>query len=150
MRQSDTTGSSLNIVFFPKILKYSGLWPFSVLPRCQCVYTHKAGRKPALAAEKSKILRKNTIFNEHPVVPPIHGRSLSTSTEFLMTRAVPLLRPTSDNFFHHLYSLKVYFYFINISTHKKHKNFSIFPRFFLAYTLSDNVIICLKIIRSEE
>ena len=42
------TGCSLNIVFFQKILKYSGLWPFSVLPRCQCVYTRQAGRKPAL------------------------------------------------------------------------------------------------------
>ena len=28
------TGCSLNIVFFPKILKYSGLWPFSVCPQC--------------------------------------------------------------------------------------------------------------------
>ena len=34
-------------VFF-KILKYSGLLPFSVFPRCQCVYTHQAGRTPAL------------------------------------------------------------------------------------------------------
>ena len=33
--------------FFSKILKYSGLWPFSVFPRCQCVYTHQAGRTPA-------------------------------------------------------------------------------------------------------
>ena len=24
---------------FSEILKYSGLWPFSVFPRCQCVYT---------------------------------------------------------------------------------------------------------------
>ena len=42
------TGCSLNISFFPKILKYSGLWPFFVLPQCQCVYKHKAGRKPTL------------------------------------------------------------------------------------------------------
>ena len=42
------TGCSLNIVFFSKILKYSRLWPFSVFPRCQCVYTHQAGKTPAL------------------------------------------------------------------------------------------------------
>ena len=34
------TGSSSNIVFFLKILEYSGLWSFSVFPRCQFVYTH--------------------------------------------------------------------------------------------------------------
>ena len=33
---------------FPKILEYFGLWPFSVFPWCQCVYTHQAGRTPAL------------------------------------------------------------------------------------------------------
>ena len=27
---------------------YSVLWPFSVFPRCQCVYTHQAGRTHAL------------------------------------------------------------------------------------------------------
>ena len=65
-------GCLLNIVFYPKILKYSGLWPFSVFPRCQCLYTHQAGRKPALqqnwqSSEKSQIFKeKNTIFNEHP------------------------------------------------------------------------------------
>ena len=37
-------GCSLNIVFFPMILEYSGFWPFSVIPWCQCVYTHQAGR----------------------------------------------------------------------------------------------------------
>ena len=42
------TGCSLNVVFFPKILRYSRLWPFSVFPRCQCVYTQQADRKPAL------------------------------------------------------------------------------------------------------
>ena len=42
------TGCSLNIVgFFPKILKHFGLWPFSVSPRCQCVYT-VTGQTPAL------------------------------------------------------------------------------------------------------
>ena len=57
---------------FPKILKYSGLWLFSVFPRCQCVYTHQAGRTPRCSRtgrvqKNYKILRKNTIFNEHPV-----------------------------------------------------------------------------------
>ena len=31
------TGCSLNIVFYSRILKYSGLLPFSVFPRCQCM-----------------------------------------------------------------------------------------------------------------
>ena len=44
---------------------------FAVFPRCQCVY--QAGRTPALqqhwqSSENSKILRKNTIINEHPVL----------------------------------------------------------------------------------
>ena len=57
------TGRSLNIVFFLKTLKYSGLWSFSVFPLCQCVYTHQAGRTPALqqnkqSSENHKVLRK--------------------------------------------------------------------------------------------
>ena len=64
------TGCSLNIVFFSDFLKNI---PSSVFPRCQCVYTHQAGRKPALqqnwqSSEKSQNFKeKNTIFNEHPV-----------------------------------------------------------------------------------
>ena len=59
-------------MFFPKILKYSEIWPFSVFPRCQFVYTHHAGRKQALqqnwqSSEKSQHFKENTIFNEHPV-----------------------------------------------------------------------------------
>ena len=60
-------------MFFPKILEYSRLWPFLVFPPCQCVYTHMAGRTPALqqnwqSPEKSQNLKeKNTICNEHPV-----------------------------------------------------------------------------------
>ena len=54
---------------FLKILIYL---PDSVFSRCQCVYTRQAGRTPALqqnwqSSENSKNLRKNTIFNEHPV-----------------------------------------------------------------------------------
>ena len=50
------TGCSLNIVFFPKILKY---FPDSVFPQCQYVYTNQAGRTPALqqnwqSSEKSQ------------------------------------------------------------------------------------------------
>ena len=57
------TGDSLNIVFFQKILEYSEVCPFSVLPRCQCVYTHRAGRTPALqqnwqSSEKSQIFKE--------------------------------------------------------------------------------------------
>ena len=35
-------------VFFEDFLKFSGLMTFSVFPRCQCVYTHQAGRTLAL------------------------------------------------------------------------------------------------------
>ena len=62
-----STGCYLNIVFFPKILKYSGLWPFSVLPRCQCVYTHKAGRKPALAAELAEFRKIQNLRKKHNI-----------------------------------------------------------------------------------
>ena len=52
---------------FPKILKYSGLWPFSVFPRCQCVYTHQVGRTPALqqnwqGSEKSQNFKEKTQY----------------------------------------------------------------------------------------
>ena len=58
-------GCSLNIVFF-LFFKYSGLWPISVFPRCQCVYTHQAGRKLALqqnwqSSEKSYVKEKHNI-----------------------------------------------------------------------------------------
>ena len=43
IRKTDTRWS-LNIVFFSKILKYSGLLYFSVFFRCQCVYVHPTGR----------------------------------------------------------------------------------------------------------
>ena len=59
------TGCSLNIVFFRFLKKYSRLWPFSVSPRCQCVYTHLAGRTPhqhycrtGKVQKNHKILRK--------------------------------------------------------------------------------------------
>ena len=60
-------GCSLNIVLFPMILKYSGLWPFSVFPRCQCVYTHQAGRKPGLqqnwqSSEKYQSFKEKTQY----------------------------------------------------------------------------------------
>ena len=35
-------------MLFRKISINPGLWFFSVFPRCQCVYTHQAGRTPAL------------------------------------------------------------------------------------------------------
>ena len=61
------TGCSLNIVFFPKILEYSGLWPSSVFPYCQFVYTHQAGITPALqqnwqSSEKSQKNMENHVF----------------------------------------------------------------------------------------
>ena len=64
------------LCFFEDLKIYSGLWPLSVLPRRQCVYT-MAGQTPALqqnwqSSEKNKkISGKNTIFNEHPVTDHI-------------------------------------------------------------------------------
>ena len=48
---------------FPQILKYSRLWPFSVFSLCQCVYTHQAGRKPALQ-QNWQSSEKSQNFNE--------------------------------------------------------------------------------------
>ena len=48
------TGCSLNIVFFRRFLNiYCGLWPLSVSPQCQCVYT-MAGQTPALQQNSSE------------------------------------------------------------------------------------------------
>ena len=65
------TGCSLNIVFFSGYLKTFRTLAFLCFPRCQCVYTHQAGRKQALqqnwqSSEKSHFKEKiyNTdIFN---------------------------------------------------------------------------------------
>ena len=69
-------------MFFRRFYKCSGLWAFSVFPWCQCVYTglhawkknrQMAGRTPVpqhqnwQSSENHSILRKSTIFNEHPV-----------------------------------------------------------------------------------
>ena len=59
------TRCSFNIMFFSKVSKYSGLLPFSVFSRCQCVYTHQAGKKPALqqnwqSSEKSQNFMEKT------------------------------------------------------------------------------------------
>ena len=53
--------------FFLKFLKFFGLLPFSVFPRCQCVYTHQAGRTPALqqnwqSSEKSQRFKEKTQY----------------------------------------------------------------------------------------
>ena len=53
------TGCSLNIVFFFEDLKIFWTLAFLCFPWCQCVYTHQAGRKPALqqnlqSSEKSQ------------------------------------------------------------------------------------------------
>ena len=55
----DATVCSLNIVFIEDTKIYSGLWPLSVYPRCQGLYT-MAGQTPALqqnwqSSEKHKI-----------------------------------------------------------------------------------------------
>ena len=64
-----TTGCSINIVSFPKILKYSGLWPFSVFPRHIRQVEHQCCSRTGRIQKNHNILKKkNTIFNEHPVV----------------------------------------------------------------------------------
>ena len=40
---------------FSKNFKYPDLWPFSVIPRCQCVYTHRAAEKSQNFKEKHNI-----------------------------------------------------------------------------------------------
>ena len=44
LRSEKAAGCSLIIVFFPNFKNI----PDSVFPRCPCVYTHQAGRKPVL------------------------------------------------------------------------------------------------------
>ena len=61
---SDDTGCSLNIVFFFRIIQNI---PDSVFPQCQCAYTHKAGRTPALqqnwqSSEKSQKFKEKTQY----------------------------------------------------------------------------------------
>ena len=46
-------------VFFQDFKIYSRLWPLSVSPRCQCVYT-MAGQTPALAAELAEFRKIKT------------------------------------------------------------------------------------------
>ena len=41
------TGCLLNVFFLEDFIIYSSLWPLSVSPRCQCVYT-MAWQTPAL------------------------------------------------------------------------------------------------------
>ena len=59
-------------VCFEDFKIYSGLWPLSVSPRFQCVYT-MAGQTQALqSSEKSLHFKeKKTIFNELPVLDPL-------------------------------------------------------------------------------
>ena len=62
------TGCSLNIAFFLKILKYSGLFSLCVsvcTPARKVEYQRwsRIGR----VQKNHKVLRKNTILNEHPV-----------------------------------------------------------------------------------
>ena len=58
---------------FLKILKYFGLWPFSVFPRCHSVCTHTGEVEhqhcstTARVPKIKKMLRENTIFYEHLV-----------------------------------------------------------------------------------
>ena len=66
------TGCSLNIVFFSKILKYipdSGLYrvPLGVSVCTQWQVKHQRCCRTCRVEKNNNILRKNTIFNEHPV-----------------------------------------------------------------------------------
>ena len=56
LRENLYTGCSLNVVFsFSKISKYSGLWPFSVFPRCQCSRTHRVEKNHKILKKKHNI-----------------------------------------------------------------------------------------------
>ena len=72
---------------FSKILLYI---PDSVFSRCQCVYTHQAGRTPALQQNRQSLKNsKNTIFNEHPV-PMI---TCKVEPQPIVTNLFPHIRP---------------------------------------------------------
>ena len=66
------TGCSLNIVFFSKFFKCSGLC-LSLFSLCisTCTQTrqveHQRCSRTGRVQKNHKILRKNTIFNEHPI-----------------------------------------------------------------------------------
>ena len=65
------TGCSLNSVFFEDFKIHSGLWPFSVSPRCQlCTQwqiKHQRCSRTGRVKKNHNIL-KNTIFNAHPAL----------------------------------------------------------------------------------
>ena len=69
-KATQITGCSLNIVFFPKILNYSGL---SLFPPGVRVYTHTRQVKHQLCSGTGRVQtnhkEKNTTVNEHPVTP---------------------------------------------------------------------------------
>ena len=76
------TGCSLNFVFFPKILEYSGLCSFLFfLGVSVCTHTrqveHQRCSRIGRVQKNHKMLRKNTIINEHPVC-----NSYAASTDF--------------------------------------------------------------------
>ena len=63
----DILGIHYILCFFSKRFKYSGLWPFSVVPRRHSVYTHRAGRTQALqqnwqSSENSQYLKEKTQY----------------------------------------------------------------------------------------
>ena len=92
-----TTECSLNIVVFFRIFKNI---PNSICPRCQCVYTHQAGRKPALqknwqSSEKSQHLKEktqylmNTLYVSHSLRPAcvsIFTNWIGAAAQELLTR----------------------------------------------------------------
>ena len=60
MNLNKVQGIHLILCFYEDIKIYFGLWPLSVSPRCQFVYT-MAGQTPALSAELAEF-RKITTF----------------------------------------------------------------------------------------
>ena len=69
---------SIKYCVFSKILKYSGLWPFSVYPRCLCVYTrlhawiarcqveHQRCRRTGRVQKKKTQYSINTLYDFLP------------------------------------------------------------------------------------
>ena len=65
--QSNLLNHPLNILSFWKILKYSGLFPFSIFPRCQCLYTHKEGRTLALQQNWQSSEKSHNFKEKHNI-----------------------------------------------------------------------------------
>ena len=54
----------INYFFFQKNLIYSGLWPFSVFPRCQCMCTHARQVEHQRCSRTGRVQKKYNILRK--------------------------------------------------------------------------------------